>query len=265
MADYLVGDVQGCFTNLEKLLKQLKFSADKDHLFLLGDVVNRGPESLKTLRFIKDNPDTVSMILGNHDFHLLACAFGDRTPGSKDTFVDILQAPDRLELLDFIRQQPLLIEHKGALLVHAGIPPIWDKRTALENAALVEAELRLDDISDFLQAIYEDQPNYWSTEHNQIDTCRYTVNALLRMRFCTRDSELEFKHKANFDQAPEGYQAWFMHDNRQLSDTDIFFGHWSALGGIEIPHIYPMDQGCVWGRSLGAIRLEDKQQFSVKC
>ena len=265
MADYLVGDVQGCFTSLENLLKKIHFSEDKDQLFLLGDVVNRGPDSLKTLRFIKDHPDTVSMVMGNHDFHLLACAFGDRKPGKKDTFVDILEAPDRLELLDFVRQQPLLIERKEALLVHAGIPPIWDRETARESAALVEQQLRLDDISDFLEAIYEDQPNYWSTKHNQIDTCRYAVNALLRMRFCTEDSELEFKHKVNFDQAPMGYKAWFMHKQRKLKDTDIFFGHWSALDRVEIPHIYPMDQGCVWGRSLGAIRLDDKKRFGVKC
>ncbi len=265
MADYLIGDVQGCFDALKRLLNKIDFSQDKDRLFFLGDVINRGPQSLQTLRFIQANTDNASMVLGNHDFHLLACALGGKSPNKKDSFIDILDAKDKNSLIDFLLQQPLVIEHQGALLVHAGIPPTWGKKTALEQSQQVQVQLQQEQVSEFLALMYDNYPNQWSDTHNQEQACRYTINACMRMRFCTQDSVLEFGHKGNFDQAPEGYQAWFMHPNRVLRDADIFFGHWSTLRGVDVAHIYPMDHGCIWGGELSAIRLEDKQVFSSQC
>lgn len=264
MADYLIGDVQGCLDSLQLLLKKIKFSTDKDQLFFLGDIVNRGHQSLQTLRFVKNRQDNAQMVLGNHDFHLLNCALTNRKPSNKDTIADILDAKDKTQLIDFLLQQPLVIEHKNAILVHAGIPPSWGKNTALRQSSLVQKHLQ-NNASMFISNMYDDNPHTWSNNLSESDACRYTVNACMRMRFCDSDDTLEFNHKMNYDQAPKGYKAWFLHKNRVLKETDIFFGHWSTLSGINQAHIYPMDRGCAWGGSLSAIRLEDKQIFSVNC
>ncbi len=265
MSDYLIGDVQGCFDSLQNLLKKIKFSADKDQLFFLGDVVNRGDKSLTTLRFIKNLDSNARMILGNHDFHLLACALTPIKQNPKDTFTDILNADDRDDLIEFLLQQPLAITHKDAILVHAGIPPNWDQDITLKQSSLVQKHLQGDRVGSFLLNMYDNKPNKYQDNLSELDACRYTINALMRMRFCKSDGELEFDHKVNYDQAPKGYKAWFLHPSRKLKNTDIFFGHWSDLANVKQAHIYPMDQGCIWGGSLSAIRLEDRKIFSVNC
>ncbi len=265
MPAYLIGDVQGCFNSLQALLKKIKFSSDKDRLFFLGDVVNRGQQSLATLRFIKDLKNNASMLLGNHDFHLLACTLGDKTPNSKDTFGDILNAKNALELIDFLVQQPLVIEHQNALLVHAGIPPLWSKAIVLEQSSIVEKHLQSSQAGQFINAMYYNQPYTWTDQLDEMESCRYTINACMRMRFCKTNGELEFNHKMNHTHPPKGFKAWFLHKNRTLKNTDIFFGHWSTLSGFTQPHIYPTDYGCVWGGKLSAIRFEDKQVFSLDC
>ncbi|BAS67888.1 MAG: symmetrical bis(5'-nucleosyl)-tetraphosphatase [Gammaproteobacteria bacterium] len=265
MSSYLIGDIQGCFDDLQALLKKANFSTDKDQLFFLGDVVNRGTKSLETLRFIKDLSDNAKMLLGNHDFHLLACTLGGKTPSNKDTFSDILEAKDSLELIDFLRQQPLVIEHQDALLVHAGVPPIWDKPTLLTHTTKVEAHLQGNQAGAFIDDMYGNKPSIWTADLNTMDNCRYTINACMRMRFCTADGELEFKGKMGSETAPKGFKAWFLHENRVLKNTDIFFGHWSTLTGVTQPHIYPMDKGCAWGGRLNMIRFEDRKIFSVTC
>ena len=265
MADYLIGDVQGCFDPLQALLKKIKFSTDKDQLFFLGDVVNRGDKSLATLRFIKDLGANARMVLGNHDFHLLACTLSDRKPSPKDTFVDIINAQDRHHLIDFLLEQPLVIGHKNTILVHAGIPPSWDQSSALRLSRAVQKHLQSDKAGDFIINMYDNNPLTWAENLNELDSCRYTINACMRMRFCKADDTLEFDHKMNYNQAPNGYKAWFLHTNRVLKDMDIFFGHWSSLSDVHQPHIYPIDQGCSWGGFLSAIRLEDKHIFSVGC
>ncbi|MCS5589083.1 MAG: symmetrical bis(5'-nucleosyl)-tetraphosphatase [Candidatus Thioglobus sp.] len=265
MSDYLIGDVQGCFDSLQVLLKKIKFSTDKDQLFFLGDVVNRGDKSLATLRFIKDLGDNAKMVLGNHDFHLLACSLSSLKPNIKDTFTDILYAEDHHQLVDFLLQQPLVIKHKKALLVHAGIPPNWDENTVLKHSSIVEQHLQSDNVGAFIDSMYDNHPYTWSDGLNKMDACRYTINACMRMRVCKADGTLEFSHKMNYDTAPDDFKAWFLHDNRALKDIDIFFGHWSTLSNVEQTHIYPMDHGCAWGGKLSAIRLEDKQIFSVGC
>ncbi len=269
MSDYLIGDVQGCFDSLQKLLKKIKFSSDKDRLFFLGDVVNRGNKSLETLRFIKDLRANAKMVLGNHDFHLLACVLGSKTPNRKDTFEDVLNAKDKLELIDFLRQQPLIIAHQDALLVHAGIPPMWNKEIALKQSSIVEKHLKGAKVGDFIDVMYGDQPYTWTNTLSEVQACRYTINACMRLRFCKADGTLEFKGKMNHNTAPKGFKAWFLHKNRALKNTDIFFGHWSTLSNIKQAHIYPMDHGCVWGSDLtgmlSAIRFDDKQVFSISC
>ncbi|WXT99390.1 MAG: Bis(5'-nucleosyl)-tetraphosphatase, symmetrical [Catillopecten margaritatus gill symbiont] len=265
MSSYFIGDIQGCFDALQLLLKKAKFSIDKDQLFFLGDVVNRGDKSLETLRFIKDLGDNAQMVLGNHDFHLLACALGDKTPSKKDTFTDILNAKDSTELIDFLLQQPLVIEHQNTLLVHAGTPPIWDKSTLLSQAAKVEKYLKSNQAGAFIISMYGDNPHTWSKNLSEMDACRYTINACMRLRFCQADGTLEFEGKMGVETAPAGFKAWFLHKNRVLDNTDIFFGHWSTLLNVTQPHIYPMDKGCAWGGALSMIRFEDREILSVNC
>ena len=265
MSDYLIGDVQGCYDSLQRLLNKIEFSLDKDRIFFLGDVVNRGNKSLETLEFIKAHTDNISMVLGNHDFHLLACTFGAITPSNKDTFSDVINAKNSKKLLEFLSQQPLLISDEDILIVHAGIPPNWTKERALAQSTLVQKHLQGENLSQFLTQMYHNQPDTWSDHLSELEQCRYTINAMMRMRFCRVNGQLEFNHKMNFDQAPDGYKAWFEHENRLLKETDIFFGHWSTLANVEQKHIFPMDHGCAWGGCLSAIRRSDKQIFSVNC
>ncbi len=265
MAYYLIGDVQGCFDALQRLLKKLKFSTDKDQLLFLGDVVNRGDKSLQTLNFIKDLQANARMVLGNHDFHLLNCALTGKKPSSQDTIGDILTASNKNQLIDFLLQKPLVIKHKDALMVHAGIPPLWNEKTLLANAQQVQQQLQSERAPAFIANMYGDYPKTWQEDMSYQAQCRYSINALMRMRFCTPDARLEFAHKTNHNQAPTGYKAWFLHDNRVLKNTDIFFGHWSTLKSIKHPHIYPLDYGCVWGGRLAGINLASKQITTVNC
>ena len=260
--DYIIGDVQGCYDTLQKLLKKINFSEDRDRLFFLGDVVNRGKKSLETLRFIYSLKENANVVLGNHDFHLLVCALTSQKPNFKDTFSDIINAPDKHTLLDYLLTRPLILEHQGALLVHAGIPPQWNISDAVQNAELVHQQLQVNNPAQFLSKMYSDEPSYYSNELNNEEKCRYTINALMRMRFCKKNGELEFNHKMNIDQAPVGFKAWFLHTNRKLNDKDIFFGHWSTLKGFNIEHVYPMDHGCIWGEKLSAFSLADRTLIS---
>jgi len=253
--DYAIGDVQGCFNSLNVLLKKINFNIDRDRLYFLGDVVNRGTHSLETLRFIFSNKDNAHMVLGNHDFHLLVCALTERHPNKKDTFHDILEANDKNTLLDYLIERPLVIEYKDALMVHAGIPPNWSQSDVINNAALVHSKLRNDNLSEFLAQMYGNLPHTWSGNLTIEEKCRYTINALMRMRFCKEDGGLEFEHKLNVDKNPAGYEAWFLHKNRLMKEQKIFFGHWSSLKNINIKNIYPLDHGCIWGGQLTAYNL----------
>jgi bis(5'-nucleosyl)-tetraphosphatase (symmetrical) len=156
----------------------------------------------------------------------------------------------------------LILKHQGALLVHAGIPPQWNISDAVQNAELVHQQLQVNNPAQFLSKMYSDEPSYYSDKLNNEEKCRYTINALMRMRFCKKNGELEFNHKMNIDQAPVGFKAWFLHTNRKLKDKDIFFGHWSTLKGFNIEHVYPMDHGCIWGERLSAYRLTDRTLIS---
>jgi len=265
MSDYIIGDIQGCYIHLKELLNKIKFSTDKDRLFFLGDIVNRGTDSLMTLRYIKDLGSNAEMVLGNHDFHLITCALTSKSPSNKDTFGEILAARDRNELIDFLLQQPLVIDHKDAILVHAGIPPIWDKGMSIRQSMKVQERLQSSNLGEFLTLMYNDNPKTWSENLSDKDDSRYTINAFMRMRFCKQDGTLEFKHKGNYSSAPDGFKAWFLHRSRITNGDNIFFGHWSKLDGVKHPNVFPLDYGCVWGEKLSAIRLKDKALFSVRC
>ncbi len=262
--NYAIGDVQGCFDTLQKLLIKINYSEDRDKLFFLGDVVNRGKKSLETLRFIQSRKDNINMVLGNHDFHLLMCALTSRKPNSKDTFLDIISAKDKNSLIDYLLTRPLIIEHQSDLLVHAGIPPQWNKNETFINAELVQKQLQQDNATLFISKMYSNEPVLYSKHFDVEKKSRYTINALLRMRFCKDNGELEFDHKMNFDKKPKGFKAWFLHKNRVLKNTAIVFGHWSTLEGINTENIYPLDNGCFWGGHLSALRLDDRIQFSQK-
>ena len=253
--DYAIGDVQGCFKTLVALLTKIKFNPDKDRIYFLGDVVNRGSNSLDVLRLIYSNRDNMKMVLGNHDFHLLVCALTERNPNKKDTFQDILEAPDKVVMLDYLLQRPLAIDYKNALLVHAGAPPKWGMTDVLENSKLVEKNLQSENASIFLSKMYGDSPYIWDEEHSNEEKSRYAINALMRMRFCKENGELEFNHKLNTDKNPKGYRAWFLHSKREMENHKIFFGHWSTLQNVNKENIYPMDHGCIWGGSLSAYNL----------
>jgi len=260
--DYAIGDVQGCFNSLNALLKKINFNIDRDRLYFLGDVVNRGTHSLETLRFIHSNKDNADMVLGNHDFHLLVCAFTERSPNKKDTFQDILKASDKNTLLDYLLERPLVFEYEDALMVHAGVPPNWSKSDVIKNAALVHNHLQNGNPSEFLSQMYGNSPHTWSDALTIEEKCRYTINALMRMRFCKEDGELEFKHKLNVDKNPVGYKAWFLHANRLMKEQKIFFGHWSSLKNVDTKNIYPLDHGCVWDGHLSAYNLTNQNCIS---
>ena len=257
--DYAIGDVQGCFKTLVALLKKIKFNPDADRLFFLGDVVNRGSNSLEVLRLIYSNKDSMQMVLGNHDFHLLVCALTDRQPTKKDTFQDILSAPDKLQLLDYLLKRPLAIKHENALLVHAGAPPQWSITSVLENSILVEENLQSENASNFLSKMYGDKPHTWNENLSDEEKSRYIINALMRMRFCKENGELEFDYKFNYYKNPKGYKAWFLHPKRKMRKDKIFFGHWSTLKNVKIKNIYPLDYGCVWGGMLSACNLTSQE------
>ena len=260
--DYVIGDVQGCFDSLQALLKKINFNKDRDRIYFLGDVINRGNKSLETLRFIQSFKDNMKMVLGNHDFHLLVCALTDRKPNKKDTFLEILNAHDRQSLLGYLLDRPLVIEYDNALLVHAGIPPQWDKSEVMKNAEIVHQKLRENDPKEFLSKMYGNEPSIWTNELDVDENCRYTINALMRMRFCKENGELEFDHKLDVDQNPIGFKAWFLHENRLLKETEIYFGHWSTLNNVVTKNIFALDHGCVWGESLTAFNLSTKEYTS---
>jgi bis(5'-nucleosyl)-tetraphosphatase (symmetrical) len=254
--NYLIGDLQGCCDALERLLQRLDFSPSRDRLWLLGDLVNRGPASLRTLRRLMQLGGAATCLLGNHDLHLLAAAHGVRRPGKGDTLDDILTAPDRAALIDWLRHQRMAVFDTGWLMVHAGVPPQWTRDATLALAAEVEAVLRGPDLADFLAAMYGNEPACWSPSLTGTDRLRFTVNALTRLRFCTADGEMDFKTKDGAGAAPAGFMPWFDVPGRCTDDTPIAFGHWSTLGLLDRPRLLGLDTGCVWGGRLTAARVD---------
>ncbi len=270
MARYAIGDVQGCFDSLMALLKQIQFDAKKDELWFAGDLVNRGPKSLETLRFIKQLGEReglpAKVILGNHDLHLLACYQMDRAPKKKDTLSDILNAPDCDELMIWLKQQPLMHWDKASdfVMTHAGIPHLWSIEKAFSLSQEVFQALQQSNLREFFENMYGNSPATWSDNLSGLTRLRVITNYFTRMRFIKADGELDFKAKEDLGSAPEGFAPWFSFPPKH--STRFIFGHWAALSGETGfgEQFQAIDTGCVWGGSLTAINLDSLERLSLK-
>ncbi|MFP5384351.1 MAG: symmetrical bis(5'-nucleosyl)-tetraphosphatase [Gammaproteobacteria bacterium] len=268
MSVWAVGDLQGCHEPFERLLEKIRFDATQDRLWLVGDLVNRGPQSLAVLRRVYELRERVSVVLGNHDLHLLAVAAGAQTPRRKDTFGDILGAPDRGELLGWLQQQPLL-HYDAALntvMTHAGIPPAWSLFDAQRLAREVSDVLRSAHAGEFFRAMYGNEPARWDESLTGMDRLRVITNHFTRMRFVDTDGRLDLDSKEGLDSAPAGFFPWFDAANRRCAGLRIVFGHWAALQGrVDVPDVLALDTGCVWGYSLTAVNLASGERVSCEC
>ncbi len=265
----MIGDVQGCDGALGRLLAEIGFSPSRDTLYLLGDLVNRGPRSLAVLRRMMALEGAAHCLLGNHDLHLLATAHGVRKPHRSDTLGDILAAPDRPALLDWLRARPLALFEHGWLMVHAGVLPQWDVGQTIALARELEAALRGPDWTRFLQHMYGNEPAQWSDGLRGSDRLRVVVNALTRLRFCSAQGVMEFDTKDGADAAPPGFMPWFDVPGRRTAPVPVAFGHWSTLQGAGPEGVLPLDTGCVWGGCLTAARIgkpgEASERIAVRC
>ena len=253
---YAVGDVQGCAPSLKALVKKLP---KKSKMIFLGDLVNRGPDSLGALRQLKSLQETghAECILGNHDLHLLAIDAGLRKTKGLDTVEPILMAPDRADLIRWIRNRPMALSNGKVLTVHAGVLPQWDLQQTIECAQEVEKVLRGKSYKEFLANMYGNLPNKWSNSLKGYERLRLITNALTRMRFCTPGGQMEFESKEGLEQGPKGYIPWFQAPKRKTADTLIYFGHWSTLGLLRHDNVIGLDTGCVWGGKLTAMEISD--------
>ncbi len=265
MAAYAIGDVQGCYGELRLLLDALAFEPSRDRLYFVGDIVNRGPQSLETVRFIKNLGAAAETVLGNHDLHLLAVASGASKTKRRDTFGDILGAPDREELLDWLRRRPLLHSVGEFYLIHGGLPPQWDMATAIRCAREVEEVLRGEGAGEFFTHMYGDTPALWSEDLAGWPRIRFITNCLTRLRYCDADGVLDLREKLGPGMQAEHLLPWFRIPGRASAGAKIVFGHWSTLGFHQENDCVCLDTGCLWGGELTALRLEDGERFSVAC
>ena len=273
MALYCIGDIQGCDSALGRLLDLIGFSASRDTVYLLGDLVNRGPDSAAVLRRCMAHGDALRPLLGNHDLHLLAAAHGARKPSRRDTLASILEAPDRDALLQWLRLQPLARQHvyggTPLLMVHAGVLPAWTAAETLDLADEVHRVLQSADLPAFLQQMYGNTPDHWNASLTGPDRLRVIVNALTRLRFCSAQGVMDFDSTESASAAPPGLMPCFDVPGRSTADTLIAFGHWSTLGWLNRPHCLGLDTGCVWGGCLSAVRfgssLDERELLQVRC
>jgi bis(5'-nucleosyl)-tetraphosphatase (symmetrical) len=265
MTTYAIGDIQGCHSSLMDLIDQIGSVSDHPKYIFVGDLINRGPNSLATIRTIQSLGDRAKALLGNHDLHLLAVAYGIRKSHPSDTIQEILDAPDRESILNWVRHQPLAILEANHLLVHAGVLPQWDLQQTLALAQEFEAVMRGPDWLDFLTHMYGNMPDRWNDDLQGNDRLRCIVNAMTRIRFCTGEGVMDFSKSHNPDKPPSGHFPWFEVPGRKTANIPIVFGHWSTLGLVVQPNLVAIDTGCVWGGKLTAVRLEDHAIFQVDC
>ncbi|MFP1678004.1 symmetrical bis(5'-nucleosyl)-tetraphosphatase [Alloalcanivorax sp. C16-2] len=269
MSTYAIGDLQGCLAPFDALLSRIGFNPDRDRLLLAGDLVNRGPDSLGTLRRVHELRDNVQVVLGNHDLHLLAVAHGHATVKNKDTLRPILDAADRDTLLGWLQRQPLLVEAPAfnAVMTHAGLPPLWTLEQARERAAEITRVLA-DPASAgiFFQEMYGNEPAGWRDDLSGAARWRVITNYFTRMRFVNRQGDLDLTTKGEADQPPAGFMPWFEHPDRLERGLMVLFGHWAALKGhTGVAGVEALDTGCVWGGTLTALRLDDGARFHCDC
>ena len=268
MATYAIGDLQGCLDPLEALLERIRFDPADDRIWFVGDLVNRGPQSLEALRFVRDLGDRAITVLGNHDIHLLGCRFGTRTVRGRDTLEPILEAEDGDELLDWLQCRPLL-HHDAALgwtLVHAGIHPHWTLEQAQEAAREAEAAMRTEPPALFFKGIFGNESDHPAENRTALDRQRFAINVFTRMRYCHPDGRLDFAEKRPPADVTSDLTPWVALPGRPMADRRIVFGHWSTLGpAMPRENAWGIDQGCLWGHRLTALRLEDEALFAVDC
>ena len=268
MAHYLIGDIQGCDAPLGRLLEKIAFSPSRDTLYVLGDLVNRGPASAAVLRRLAACGDSAHCLLGNHDLSLLAVAHGHRAPHRNDTMDDILAAPDREAMLHWLRHRSMALHAHGILMVHGGVLPQWTLQQVLELAGEVEAVLRGPELPAFLARMWGNEPDHWDDALSGADRLRVVVNALTRLRFCTPEGVMDLRASGGLHQAPPGLLPWFEVPGRRTAGQPIAFGHWSTLGLVQRADLLGLDTGCVWGGCLTALRLAasgDHEVIQVAC
>jgi len=269
MAVYAIGDVQGCYSALMKLLDRIDFNPERDRLWLTGDLVNRGPQSLEVLRFVKGLGNSALSVLGNHDLHLLAVAAGVAKPGKHDTLDAILSAPDKMPLLQWLRARPLLHHDAvlGCTLIHAGLLPSWNLATAHRLASEAETLLQSEKANDFFHHMYGDLPDHWNENLKGNDRLRVIINAFTRLRYCDTEGNMDLRLKGSPGSQTPGLLPWFQIPSRASRDNKIIFGHWSTLGLWESNGVICLDSGCLWGGTLTAMRLDTvvAEFFSVDC
>lgn len=266
MATYAIGDIQGCYDSLCRLLDHCAFDPATDHLWLVGDLVNRGPQSLETLRLVKSLGSAALTVLGNHDLYLLMVAEGGaKYRGKDDTLQAVLDAPDAAELLDWLRHRPLCHSAGGFCLVHAGLLPQWTADRARELSREIEIVMQGPEYREFILNLWGSEPTGWSDDLTGWARLRVIVNAMTRMRFCTLAGNMEFKTKGKLANAPAGHLPWFDLPDRKSADAVLVTGHWSALGLKITPNLLALDSGCLWGGRLTAVRLEDRKVYQVNC
>lgn len=263
MSHYVVGDIQGCYEEFAQLLEVVAFDPGQDRLWLVGDLVNRGPDSLSVLRHVKSLGAAATTVLGNHDLHLLIVASGHRALHPRDTLAPILAAPDRDELLDWLRRRPLVVREGEFLLVHAGLLPSWTPADAVALSREVETALASPDNHEFLRNLYGDEPAQWNNGLTGYDRLRVIVNACTRLRFCSPDDAMEFREKRGAEHSPPRFAPWFGHPERKSAGVTVLCGHWSTLDLMFAPNVMMLDSGCLWGGMLTAIRLDDARVFQV--
>jgi bis(5'-nucleosyl)-tetraphosphatase (symmetrical) len=265
--NYLLGDVQGCDAALERMLAEIGFSPSRDRIVVLGDLVNRGPDSLAVLRRLRSLGDAAVCLLGNHDLHLLALAEGVRKPRRGDTLTAVLDSPDLGSWIEWLRHRRLACLESGWLCVHAGVIPQWDATDVLARAAEVEALLQSELCGNFLAQMYGDAPARWDDDLRGMERMRFIVNVLTRIRFCSAAGELDLTTKEGVNDTPPGLHAWFAVPARRTIDQPVAFGHWSTLGLIMQPTLLSLDTGCVWGGALTAVRVDGgrREAIQVRC
>ena len=267
MADYAIGDVQGCYEPLQRLLELIDFDEQVDRLWFVGDLVNRGPQSLEVLRFISSLPIAPRVTLGNHDLHLLASLFANRPwKGHDDTIQQVMQASDGEILGHWLRKQSILYfsSELNIVMCHAGIAPVWDLPQALQRAQELEHVLAGEEYIEFLMHMYGNKPDMWSNDLKELDRLRIIANYFTRMRFCDAQGRLDFSYKGTLAEAPAHLYPWYEVPQRKKIKAEIVFGHWAALmGACPHPMMHAIDTGCFWGGQLTAMRLQDKQRFAV--
>jgi len=268
MTTYAIGDVQGCYDSLRQLLDKIKFDPQQDQLWFAGDLINRGPQSLETLRFIIDLGDNARSILGNHECHFLAVARGHKKAHRMDTFSDIINAEDSEQLIQWVRKQPFFYEDEslGYAMLHAGVPPQWSLGDTRQYAHELEAVIQGNDIDAFLASMYGNEPNQWDSALRGNDRFRFIINAFTRLRFCDKQGRLNLTEKGNIGTQASDLMPWFNAPNRKTLNHKIIFGHWSTLGVHQQNNATCLDGGCLWGGSLAAIKLDGSDEIiSVDC